>query len=142
MERKRVFQDRKHEYSLIQLIDNEEYRMQNPQSDVINLLGEAASNQEYDNHPVAQVNDHVIRIATMTEPYHWHCHPDSDESFLVLEGGLYIDLDHRTVELQPGTLFTVEKGVRHRTRPAGARSVNLTFERMNAKSETRAAPAE
>jgi hypothetical protein len=45
-------------------------------TDVINLSCEAAGNQQYDNHPVAQVNDHVIRIATMTEPYHWHRHPD------------------------------------------------------------------
>jgi mannose-6-phosphate isomerase-like protein (cupin superfamily) len=78
----------------------------------------------------------------MTEPYHWHRHPDSDESFLALEGGLYIDLDDRTVELQPGTMFTVLRGVRHRTRPMGMRSVNLTFERTNAKSETLAAPTE
>jgi mannose-6-phosphate isomerase-like protein (cupin superfamily) len=109
--------------------------------DVIILSSEAAGEQAYDNHAVAQVNDHVIRISTMTEPYHWHCHPDSDESFLVLEGGLYIDLDHRTVELQPGAMFTVEKGLRHRTRPIGTRSVNLTFERVNAKSEALAAPA-
>ena len=76
----------------------------------------------------------------MTEPYHWHCHPDSDESFLVLEGGLFIDLDDQTVELQAGHMFTVSKGVRHRTRPVGVRSVNLTFEHANAKSETLAAP--
>ena len=115
--------------------------MRDLSSDVIILSSEAGGDQAYDNHAVAQVNDHVIRISTMTEPYHWHCHPDSDESFLVLEGGLYIDLDHRTVELQPGAMFTVEKGVRHRARPIGTRSVNLTFERVNAKSETLAAPA-
>lgn len=116
--------------------------MRNTSTDVINLSCEAAGNQQYDNHPVAQVNDHVIRIATMTEPYHWHRHPDSDESFLALEGGLYIDLDDRTVELQPGTMFTVLRGVRHRTRPMGMRSVNLTFERADAKTETLVAPTE
>ena len=35
-------------------------------SDVVNLRAEAAGDQKYDNHPVAQVNDHVIIIATMT----------------------------------------------------------------------------
>jgi len=29
----------------------------------------------------------VVRISTMTEPYHWHSHPNSDEMFLVVEGG-------------------------------------------------------
>ncbi len=114
--------------------------MRDNSSDVIILTAEAAAEQAYDNHPVAHVNDHVIRIATMTESYHWHCHPDSDESFLALEGGLFIDLDHRTIELQPGSMFTVEKGTRHRTRPIGMRSVNLTFEHMNAKSERLPAP--
>src|SRR5260370_37425608 len=71
----------------------------------------------------------------MTEAYHWHCHPDSDESFLVLEGGLFIDFDDRTVELLPGQIITVNRGVRHRTRPVGKRSVNLTFERAGARSE-------
>src|ERR1700753_712255 len=116
--------------------------MKEPRSGVILLSSEAAGDQAYDNHVIAHVNDHVIRMSTRTEPFPWHCHPDSDESFLVLEGGLYIDLDHRTMELRPGTMFTVEKGVRHRTRPIGTRSVNLTFERVDAKSETLAAPVE
>ena len=113
--------------------------MRHDSSNIVILSAEAAE-QVYDNHPVAHVNDHVIRTATMTEPYHWHCHPDSDESFLALEGGLFIDLDHRSVELQPGSLFTVEKGTRHRTRPVGERSVNLTFEHVNAKSIPLPAP--
>lgn len=71
----------------------------------------------------------------MFEPYDWHRHPDSDETFLAVEGGLAIDLDEGTIELQPGEVFTVECGVRHRTRPMGARSVNLTFERRGARTE-------
>lgn len=78
----------------------------------------------------------------MTEAYHWHCHPDSDEVFLALEGGLFIDFDDRSVELLPGQMLTINRGVRHRTRPIGPRSVNLTFERANARSETLDAPLE
>jgi mannose-6-phosphate isomerase-like protein (cupin superfamily) len=103
---------------------------------VINLSGESAASSGYDNHPVATVNDHEVRISTMTEPFHWHCHPDSDETFLALEGGLFIDLDDRTIELPPGHLVTIPRNMRHRTRPIDARSVNLTFERSNAASET------
>lgn len=110
--------------------------MQNSSFEVINLSSESATAKSYDNHPVAHVNDHEVRISVMTEAYHWHCHPDSDESFLALEGGLFIDFDDRTVELLPGQMITVERGVRHRTRPRGGRSVNLTFERAGARSET------
>ncbi len=102
---------------------------------VVSLSHESAAAAAYDNHSIATVNDHEVRISTMTEPYHWHHHPDSDESFLALEGGLFIDLDDRTIELLPGHMITIPRGVRHRTRPIGQRSVNLTFERANAPSE-------
>lgn len=32
----------------------------------------------YTNFPVALVNDHVVRVSIMTEPYFWHLHPNSD----------------------------------------------------------------
>ena len=114
--------------------------MQNSSFEVVNLSIESAAGQSYDNHPIAKVNDHEVRISTMTEAYHWHCHPDSDESFLALEGGLFIDFDDRTVELLPGQMITVNRGVRHRTRPIGKRSVNLTFERAGARSEALTSP--
>ena len=114
--------------------------MQNESFAVIDLAAESAAKTGYDNHPLARVNDHEVRISTMTEAYHWHCHPDSDETFLALEGGLWIDFDDRTVELRPGQMITVSRGIRHRTRPIGKRSVNLTFERANATSEKLAPP--
>src|ERR1700684_1021590 len=114
--------------------------MLNSSFEVVNLSTESAAAQSYDNHQIAKVNDHEVRISTMTEAYHWHCHPDSDESFLALEGGLFIDFDDRTVELLPGHMITVPRGVRHRTRQMGERSVNLTFERVGARSENLEAP--
>lgn len=114
--------------------------MQNASFDVVELARESATAKSYDNHPIAQVNDHEVRISTMTEPYPWHCHPDSDESFLALEGGLSIDFDDRTVVLKPGQMITVNRGVRHRTRPIGTRSVNLTFERAGARTEKMEGP--
>jgi mannose-6-phosphate isomerase-like protein (cupin superfamily) len=106
--------------------------MQNSSFEVISLSAESITAERYDNHPIAHVNDHVIRISIMTDAYHWHCHPDSDETFLSLDGGLFIDFDEQTVQLLPGQMLTVNRGVRHRTRPVGERSVNLTFERAGA----------
>ena len=100
----------------------------------MSLAAESETAESYNNHPIASVNDHEIRISVMTGPYHWHSHPDADEVFLSVEGGVYIDLDDRTVELLPGNLFTVQQGTRHRTRPIGKRSVNLTFSRTAARS--------
>jgi len=114
--------------------------MQNSSYEAIHLSAEAATAGGYENHSLTKVNDHEIRISTMTAPYAWHCHPESDECFLALEGGLFIDFDDHTVTLLPGQMITVNRGVRHRTRPIGARSVNLTFERTDTATETLASP--
>jgi mannose-6-phosphate isomerase-like protein (cupin superfamily) len=102
--------------------------------EVITLKAESSTHFGYDNHPMATINGHIVRIATMTEPYDWHFHPNSDETFLVIEGRLSIELESGSLELDPGQLLTIPRGVRHRTRPVGERSVNLTFEL--AQSET------
>lgn len=105
-----------------------------PPLKIIHLASESSTPTPYENHPIASINDHEVRISIMTQPFHWHSHPDSDECFLALEGGLIIDLDDHTIELLPGHMVTIPRGVRHRTRPIGPRSVNLTFERTNAET--------
>jgi mannose-6-phosphate isomerase-like protein (cupin superfamily) len=94
----------------------------------IDIFKEAQGLDIYKNIPLTLLNDHVVRLAVMTEAFYWHYHPNSDEVFIVLEGTLYIDLEDRTVELNVGQLFTIPANVRHCTRPKGSRSVNLTFE--------------
>lgn len=87
-----------------------------------------AVTERYANFPLTTVNDHVVKVSVMTETYDWHFHPNSDETFLGVEGVLLIDLETETIELQPGQLFTVPKNVKHQTRPKAERSVNLTVE--------------
>ena len=86
----------------------------------------------YDNRRLAMINDHEIRMSVMTEAFPWHRHPDSDETFAVLDGELVIEFEEGPVILRAGQWLTVPRGVRHRTHPNGARSVNLTFERAGA----------
>ena len=86
---------------------------------------------DYENNVIAEINDHVVRMSRMTGPYFWHLHPDSDEVFLSLEGGLIIELKDRRVELSTGQMFTVSRNTEHRTSPTGAVSINLTFERAD-----------
>ncbi|SHN17354.1 cupin domain-containing protein [Mucilaginibacter sp. OK098] len=103
--------------------------METPLLTVIDISGKTAEISDlYKNLPLTFINDHVIRVSVMTQPFYWHLHPNSDESFLVIEGSLLIDLENTTIELLPGQLFTVPKNTNHRTRPGGSKSVNLTFE--------------
>lgn len=68
------------------------------------------------NQTLCRVNDSVVRIGVFEGEFHWHKHDAEDEYFHVLEGALHIDLEGRTVELQPGQGFMVPHGVVHRTR--------------------------
>ena len=84
--------------------------------DVIETSGSA-----YSNSVLTKLNDHVVRLSIMTEPYFWHRHPDSDETFLVIEGSLGIEFDNQEVVLTAGELMTISRGTIHRTRPGSRR---------------------
>lgn len=79
------------------------------------------------NQTLCQVNASVVRLGVFQGEYHWHKHQDDDEFFYVLEGQLLIDLEGRTVALEPRQGFVVPKGVMHRTR-ALRRTVVLMVE--------------
>lgn len=88
--------------------------------------------EPYHNRSLATVNDHEIRMSVMTSGFPWHRHPDSDETFYGIDGELIIEFETGPVVVRPGEFVTVPADTLHRTRPAGERSVNLTFERANA----------
>ena len=89
-------------------------------------LQEEATDQWF-NQTLCKVNDCVVRLGVMQGEFHWHKHDHEDEFFYVVEGRFAIDLEGRTVELNPQQGFTVPKGVLHRTR-APVRSVILMIE--------------
>jgi len=93
-----------------------------------------AARDRYMNRVISSVNDHAVHISVMDAPYRWHFHPNSDETFVAVEGTLVIEFEEGAVELRAGQLLTVPAGKPHCTRPGGARSVNLTFEKKDAQT--------
>lgn len=89
-------------------------------------LAEECQFQWY-NQTLCQVNSSVVRLGVFHGEYHWHKHDVEDEFFYVIEGQLLIDLDDRTVSLNPRQGFVVPKSVLHRTR-APQRTVVLMVE--------------
>jgi mannose-6-phosphate isomerase-like protein (cupin superfamily) len=79
------------------------------------------------NQTLCGVNDSVVRLGVVQGEYHWHKHDDDDEFFYVVEGQLLIDLEGRTIDLNPRQGIVVPKGVVHRTR-ASERTVILMVE--------------
>ena len=79
------------------------------------------------NQTLTQVNESVVRLGIVEGEYHWHKHDNDDEFFFVLEGQLLIDLEDRTIELNPQQGVTISKGVMHRPR-APKKTVMLMVE--------------
>jgi mannose-6-phosphate isomerase-like protein (cupin superfamily) len=84
------------------------------------------------NQTLTKVNDSVVRVGIVEGEYHWHKHDNDDEFFFVLEGQLLVDLEDRTITLDPGQGVTVPKGIVHRTR-APKKTVMLMVETSNIK---------
>jgi len=68
-----------------------------------------------------------VRVGIIEGEYHWHKHDNEDEFFLTVEGQLLIDLEGKTIELNPGQGFVIPRGIVHRTR-ALKRTVILMVE--------------
>jgi mannose-6-phosphate isomerase-like protein (cupin superfamily) len=100
-----------------------------------------AARDGYMNRVLASVNDHDVHISVMDAPYRWHFHPDSDETFVGVEGTLVIEFEDGCAELRAGQMLTVPAGTKHCTRPGGERSVNLTVEKKDAQTVFCDAPA-
>jgi len=75
-----------------------------------------ACQDKWFNQTLTKVNDSVVRIGIVQGEYHWHKHDNDDEFFFVLEGQLLIDLEDKTIELNPNQGVTISKGVMHRPR--------------------------
>ena len=96
--------------------------------EVVDAKGLAdASTAKWYNQTLCQVNQSVVRLGVVQGEYHWHKHDADDEFFYVVEGQLLIDLEGRTVTLEPRQGFVVPRGILHRTR-APQRTVILMVE--------------
>ena len=63
---------------------------------------------------IGYLNDYKLVAVKTRGEFVWHKHDDTDDFFLVLKGHLTIELRDGNVELGPGELFVVPKGVEHR----------------------------
>jgi mannose-6-phosphate isomerase-like protein (cupin superfamily) len=63
---------------------------------------------------IAEMNNYQFKIVKLQGDFIWHDHKDTDETFIVLEGTLRIDFRDGAVEIGPGEMFVVPRGVEHK----------------------------
>ena len=64
---------------------------------------------------VGELNGQEVKVVKFRGEFVWHTHDDADELFLVWRGRMRVEFRERTVELGPGELLIVPRGVEHRT---------------------------
>lgn len=80
----------------------------------INLAEKLSSFREYYKpRTVGEFNGHDLMVVKLKGPFVWHKHDTTDDFFLVLKGRLTIQLRDGNVELGPGELFVVPRGLEH-----------------------------
>ena len=72
---------------------------------------------------IAEMNDYQFKVVKLEGGFVWHDHPDTDETFIVIEGTLRIDFRGGAVTLNAGEMVVVPKGVEHK--PYAEREVKL-----------------
>ena len=73
----------------------------------------AAFDDRFSPKTVAYMNDYKVQLAKVEGEFVWHTHPETDDFFLVLDGRLTIQLREGDVELGPGEVYVVPRGVEH-----------------------------
>lgn len=74
----------------------------------------AAISEHWRPRLAGELNGQEIRLAKLKGAFVWHRHEQEDEMFLVVRGRIRLEFRDRVVELAPGELLIVPRGVEHR----------------------------
>jgi mannose-6-phosphate isomerase-like protein (cupin superfamily) len=86
-----------------------------PSPDKVDLAEKLATFGDHWNpRIVAELNGQHVKVVKFAGEFTWHSHDHEDELFLVVKGLLRMELRDRVVELGPGQLIVIPRGVEHR----------------------------
>jgi mannose-6-phosphate isomerase-like protein (cupin superfamily) len=63
---------------------------------------------------VGDYNGNDLIVVKIKGEFIWHSHPETDDFFMVLSGQVTIETENGNVEVNPGEIYVVPKGVQHR----------------------------
>ena len=63
---------------------------------------------------VAKMNDYEFKLVKFKGEFVWHSHPDTDETFIILDGRMMMHFRDKLVELNSGEMIVIPKGVEHK----------------------------
>ncbi|HCW06484.1 MAG TPA: cupin domain-containing protein [Cytophagales bacterium] len=100
----------------------------------INLLEKFSKiNEHWHPYLIGELNENYIKLAKVKGEFVWHKHDDEDELFIVQQGTLIVDFRDKTIEVKPGEILTIPKGVEHRPRTNGEEVLLMLIEPKETK---------
>lgn len=63
---------------------------------------------------VGELNGQHVKLAKLKGEFVWHHHEHEDELFFVLKGKLRMEFRDKSVEVKPGEMIIVPRGVQHK----------------------------
>lgn len=74
---------------------------------------------QFDEHwrpkTIAALNGQKVKLVKVGGVFPWHRHEQEDELFIVWKGRFRVEFQDRVIELQPGEMIVVPRGIEHRT---------------------------
>jgi mannose-6-phosphate isomerase-like protein (cupin superfamily) len=64
---------------------------------------------------VGELNGQVVKLVKFRGEFIWHHHDGGEELFMPIRGVMRIEFLDHTVDIRPGELFIVPRGIEHRT---------------------------
>lgn len=88
--------------------------------EIVNLKEKLTQFDDYWNpRIIGELNGQYVKLAKIEGDFIWHSHEEEDELFYVIKGTLIMEFRDKIVELNPGEMIIVPKGVEHRPRTQG-----------------------
>lgn len=63
---------------------------------------------------IAKMNNYDFKIVKFKGDFVWHSHPETDETFIIVDGTLVMKFRERRVEVHAGEMIVIPKGVEHK----------------------------
>ena len=70
--------------------------------------------EDYSVRIIAKMNDYEFKIVKFEGEFIWHSHPDTDETFIILDGKMIMHFREKLVEVSSGEMLVIPKGVEHK----------------------------
>jgi len=70
--------------------------------------------EDYSVRIIAMMNNYEFKIVKFKGEFIWHSHPDTDETFIILDGKMLMNFRDKVVELNSGEMIVIPKGVEHK----------------------------